>query len=139
MELIFDRTEADSLLGNEKGRYTYQDLNRVEAAVAELCLLAEKLDVHISLQTKTDWTKPGLFSVDTWPTQTQMQRYLQNVHVLCDALETKQPLPSSMAKLNWESANAIEKALAMTLARVQGIINNYQYSGELIAGEEQIL
>lgn len=139
MEFIVDRTEADALLGNPKGRYTYQDLNRVESAVAELCLLAEKLDVHITLQTKTDWATPGVFSVNTWPTQSQMRRYLQNVHALCDALDIKQPLPTSMEKLNWESANAIEKALAMTLERVQGIINTYQYSGELIAGEEQIL
>ena len=139
MDFVFDRTESDVLLGNQKGRYTHQDLNRVESAVSELCLLAKKLDVHITLQTKTDWAPPGTFSVNTWSTHSQMQRYLHNVHALCDALDIQQSLPSSMENLNWEGANAIEKSLAMTLERVQGIINTYQYSGELIAGEEQIL
>ena len=139
MEFVFDRTESDVLLGNEKGRYTYQDLNRVETAVAILCQLAEKLDIHLGLYTKTNWAEPGLFSADSWPTESQMRRYLQNVHRLCDALDLSCALPVSMAKLDWEGANSIEEALAAALVRIQRIINTYQYSGELIAGEEQVI
>ena len=36
MQFITDRTHADVLLGNEKGIYSYEDLNRVERAVAQL-------------------------------------------------------------------------------------------------------
>ena len=45
MELVFDRTKTDVLLGTEKGSYSAADLNRVESAVLELAELAKKLGV----------------------------------------------------------------------------------------------
>ena len=138
MNFITDRTESDVLLNNEKGRYKYSDLNRVEKAVSELCQLAQKLDIYPELTTKTNWSRPGAFSVKTWPTESQMQRYIQNVHRLCDCFGLNLPLPTGMAQLNWEGANNIEKALQYAYVRVQSILNTFYYSGELFAGEENV-
>lgn len=139
MELITNRTEADVLLGNAKGTYGYTDLNRVEQAVAELCSLATRLDIHKNLTIKTDWGLPGTFSADTWPTAEQMARYLGNVHALCDALSLETNLPETMAHLTFVGANEIENALLSAYHRVQGIFNTYQFSGEIYAGEENVI
>ena len=139
MELITDRTEADVLLANEKGRYRYSDLNRVEQAVAELCTLAVQLDIYPKLTTKIDWGLPGAFSSDSWPTEEQMIRYLGNIHALCNCFSLDVALPSTMAHLTYQSANDIENALLSAYLRVQGILNTYHFSGEIYAGEENYL
>lgn len=139
MNLVTDRTQSDVLLGNAKGHYGITDLNRVEGAVATLCTLAERLDISCALQVKTDWTVPDDFSPQTWPTRTQMARYLGNVQALCRAVEVKANLPESMECLNWEGANNIEKALQAVYARIQGILQTFGYSGEFFAGEENRL
>lgn len=135
MNLITDRTKADVLLGNEKGRYGIADLNRVEGAVAELLVLAKPLDINIE-QVKTDWNLPGTFSATEWPTVGQMRRYLGNVSRLCRAVEVMANLPASMEDLNWEGANQIERALLAVEARINHIIEVFRYSGEFFAGEE---
>ncbi len=139
MDLITDRTEADALLGNAKGSYGYEDLNRVETAVAQLCDIIKRLDIHLDITTKTDWSTPDAFSPDTWPTAGQMQRYLGNVHRLCDALSLAVNLPGAMAHLNFEGANEIERALLLAYQRVRGILQAFQFSGELFAGEEYVI
>lgn len=139
INFVTDRTESDVLLNNEKGRYKYSDLNRVEKAVSELCQLAKKLDLYPELTTKTNWSAPSAFSAKTWPTESQMQRYIQNVHRLCDCFDLVLPLPKSMAQLNWEGANNIEKALRHVYVRAQSILNTFYYSGDLFAGEENVL
>lgn len=136
MELITDRTEADVLLGNEKGKYHYSDLNRVETAVKELLELVKPLDFYPQLVTKTDWGDPGVFAVDRWPTNEQLQRYLKNVNTLCDfVLVETDSIPHSPDFWDWKDANAIEKALQDVYLRVMGAINSFRYSGELYAGD----
>ena len=139
MNLITNRTEADVFLGNENGRYRYTDLNRVEQAVAELLTLSARLDIHPKLVTKTDWGLPGEFSAEAWPTKEQMERYLGNVHALCDALSLKANLPETMEHLTFVGANEIENALLSAYSRVQGVLSIYQFSGEFYAGEENVL
>lgn len=136
MNLITDRTKADVLLGTEKGRYGIVDLNRVESAVAWLLSLAEKLDIHEKLDVKTDWSYPGVFSENAWPTVTQMKRYLHNVYQMCRAVEVTAKLPGSMDQLTWEGANQIEKALVAVEERIYNILQAFRYSGEFFAGEE---
>lgn len=139
MELITDRTEADVLLGTPKGYYSYEDLNRVEQAVAQLAELAKQLDELLDLSCKTDWGPPGEFSADTWPTALQMQRYISNVHTLCDRFAPETALPVTMDHLNWQGANDIEKGLHFVYCRVIAILNTFNYSGEIFAGEENVL
>lgn len=135
MKLITDRTQEDVLLGTEKGRYSYKDLNRVEEAVRELNLLARPLDVPV-LSTKTDWGLPGDFSGDNWPVESQMLRYLGNVHRLCGSVMLAQDLPASMQHLDIDGANNIERALEQAYRRMVGVLDTFKYSGELFAGEE---
>lgn len=136
MNLITDRTKYDMLLGTEKGHYGIADLNRVEKAVEELSALVVQLGVRYSPEVKTDWSLPGAFSAESWPTQRQMQRYLQNVKDLCAAAEVFADFPASMARLTWTGANQIEQALAAVAKRIEMILQIFQFSGELFAGEE---
>ena len=83
-EYVTDRTEEDVLERNRKGHYTFEDLNRVENTVKELSEKAEALAVYLGLETKTDWSEDTLFSRNTWITDAQMKRYIQNVRRLAD-------------------------------------------------------
>ena len=139
MKLITDRTQADVLLGTEKGRYSVEDLNRVEQAVAELYVIAKGLDISGITQIKTDWTHYGAFAPDRWPTQSQMARYLGNIRCLCQAVEIAADLPRSMEDLTWDGANRIEATLLAAYTRVMGILQTFRYSGEIFAGEENVL
>lgn len=136
MELIINRTESDALLGNEKGVYGYTDMNRVEAAVAEIAAEFASLGIGIDLATKTDWGLPDDFSKEKWPVASQLRRYLGNVASIKDLFVISVRLPESMDKLNWEGANNIEKVLQAAFARIQGMKQSYHYSGEFFAGEE---
>ena len=136
MEFVTDRTETDVLLKTAKGCYGVQDLNRVEEAVAQLCVLAAQLDIHPGLTVKIDWCLPEAFSPAQWATREQMERYLDNVRRLCEAVEMKAELPSSMEHLTWEGANGIEQALLLVYSRIQNILQAFRFSGEIFAGEE---
>ena len=140
IQLVTDRTETDVLLQTPKGSYSHGDLNRVEAAVEELAALLPRLDLALPLTVKTDWAPPEAFSPETWPTQNQMHRFLQNVHRLCDRLSLPtEALPDSMSRLTWQGANRIEQALEQAQSRAQAILQAHPYSGEFFAGEETIL
>lgn len=136
MDLITNRTESDVLLGNEKGLYSYTDLNRVETAVEEIAAMITALGFALVLDTKTDWTLPGDFSVSGWPVASQMTRYLGNVTAIKNMLSIPIGLPETMGDLNWQSANNIEKVLQNAYARIEGIKKTYRYSGEFYAGED---
>ncbi len=139
MQLITDRTQADVLLGTEKGRYGVADLNRVEQAVAELYDIAKALDASGISRIKTDWAHGAAFSPDQWPTRSQMDRYLSNIVRLCDAAAVAAELPRSMEKLTWEGANQIEAALLAAYDRTLEMIQTFRFSGEIFAGEENRL
>lgn len=136
MDFVTDRTETDALLGNEKGTYSYTDLNRVEMAVEQIAQQVTALGFAIKLQTKTDWSLPGDFSVETWPTESQMTRYLQNIADIKKLFIIPTQIPKTMEKLDWNGANNIEKVLQTAFSRITGIKQAYRYSGEIYAGEE---
>lgn len=136
MNLITDRTRSDVLLNTEKGRYEAADLNRVEEAVGNLCLIARTKVPLALLATKTDWGAPGLFSVSSWNVASQMDRYLTNVKRLCEVTGVQAELPESMRFLTTEGANQIEKALLLVQEHLSKNEKNFQYSGEIFAGEE---
>lgn len=116
IKFVTDRTGSDVLLGNKKGYYSYEDLNRVESAVYEL-----SAEVGLRLDIKKDW-KPGDLIM-----QSDMTRYLQNLYKIRDSFAKKdeeytvKKLPDSMENLTWRSANDIEKMLewAYTLREEQ--------------------
>lgn len=136
MDLITDRTETDAVMGTEKGVYSYTDLNRVETAAAEIARQITNLGFALQLQTKTDWNLPDNFMTETWPTESQMRRYLQNITDIKRVFVISTQIPESMDKLDWRGANAIEKVLQTAFVRITGIKQSYRYSGEIYAGEE---
>ena len=136
MQLITDRSEADVLLGNEKGHYGCGDLNRVEGFVEKLLSQLPELDLSLSLDTKTDWALTDVFSPETWPAKSRMERYLSNVRVLCAHIGLQPVLPQHMERLTHTGANQIEQALLLAQGRIAAVKNTFGYSGELIAGEE---
>lgn len=138
MEFVTDRTEADVLLANEKGVYSFADLNRVEGNVGLLAEELSALGYALELSVKTDWGLPGDFSGDDWPVESQMERYLTNVRTIRNffPLEGKGSLPKSMDKLTWQSANLIEMILTHACVQINAVKQAWKYSGEIYAGEE---
>lgn len=136
MELITDRTEMDVISGTQKGVYSVTDLNRVENAVKEIGFMLSDLGFAVALKTKTDWSIINDFSINSWPVETQMQRYLSNIDAIKKTLSIQIQIPKTMDLLNWSSANNIERVLQTAYTRIEGIKNSYRYSGELIAGED---
>lgn len=136
MDLITDRTETDVVLGTEKGVYSHTDLNRVETAAAEIARQITNLGFALQLHTKTDWDLPGNFTAESWPAESQMRRYLQNIADIKRVFVIPTQLPDSMDKLDWRGANNIEKVLQTAFGRIAGIKQSYRYSGEIYAGEE---
>lgn len=132
--LITDRTEADVLLGTEKGYYTCADLNRVEAAVAQIGSLLPQLGAAERFVTNY-WGIPGSFPAG-WPSEGQMERYLGNVRRIRSMFRIGVEVPESMDCLTIEGANAIEQVLEIAAERAGGILNSIHYSGEIFAGEE---
>lgn len=129
MDLVTNRAEETALYG-------YEDLNRVEAAVEAIGKECKAMGLQFNPKTKTDWALPENFTQDSWPVHSQMVRYLNNVAQIKRIFYCAVPLPASMDRLNWISANNIEKVLEIAMGRIDGIKKSYRYSGELIAGEE---
>ena len=139
MNLITDRTWDDVLQGTDKGHYGPGDLNRVEQAVEELYAMGKALGLAPVGQIKTNWGVPGPFSAESWPTQGQMQRYLANITHLCEAVALEKELPVTMENLTIDGANSIEQALLLTYPRLENMLQNLRFSGEIFAGEENVL
>ena len=135
MELITDRTESDVLLKNSKGVYGYTDLNRVERAVKAVAKLAEQLGKNLNLETKTDWGVPETFPV-SFPTESEMTRYIGNIRAIRNAFNLSTQLPQTMRRLTWKNANNIELVLQSAFKIADQTTPNFQYCGELFAGEE---
>lgn len=154
---------------SNKGAYNLEDMNRVENAVKELCALLVSLPaelVDFAAENGVAWDQlfevpydPELYALTTktnWkdsdvPTVSAMSRYLGNVQTLRGALEYEtDPLPESMKKLDWQGANAIEKALlGLEVAiqayrdKVQGYIENapfaFRHCGSTVCGGNGLL
>jgi len=101
-ELIFDRTNDNLTEGDPKGKYDYEDYNRVGQAVN---YVAAEIG-GTSIVGKTDWVNTSI------PRSSDMNTYRSNVQTILDILELPNPLPTTNdAILTILGANQIEKAL----------------------------
>lgn len=156
--------EKIAYLAGMKGAYNASDLNRVEEASRYMSELlrdmydglqsyAESLGVapqaffdpydpdDYEITAKTDWTTTDYISA------ADSARYLANVVLLTSAVANDYPLlPSSLARLDYEKANNIERSLVLLYnnlveleARLREEILNaslaWYYSGDVYAGE----
>lgn len=101
-ELIFDRTNDNLTEGDPKGKYDYEDYNRVGQAVN---YVAAEIG-GTSIVGKTDWVNTSI------PRSSDMNTYRGNVQTILDILELPNALPTTNdAILTILGANQIEKAL----------------------------
>lgn len=128
MILITDRTESST--------YEYTDLNRVERAALEISTAAQKMGIDLSLSTKRNWGMPGDYAAMEWPVESQMRRYIENIHKIKAVFPCSVHIPYSMDNLTYSGANNIERVLQIALQRIENIPMAYRYSGEIFAGEE---
>lgn len=126
--LIFDRTQADvdrvktltqkliagtatdaeksEWLAGMKGAYNASDLNRVGSAVEYLTDTLYSMGYNVPTVPKDDWTETDI------PVQSQMDIYINNIHLLRDILPYVAPdAPETAAGLSYQSSNNIEEIL----------------------------
>lgn len=115
-----------------KGAYSYIDMNRVESAVAYLVTVFASRGTHLTLTTKTDWTRTG------WPTRADMSRYFGNVEALRNATGVAlnaPPTPTVNTRFDYQKANDLEKILLAIGEWLDSVNRSRYYSGELHSGE----
>lgn len=142
--LITDRTQedVDALLAllaagtnpaaDHKGAYNASDLNRVGEAVNYLVGRLATVGISVRAEVRADWTAADI------PRQGDMEAYLSAVAGIRDKVRAYRPdarLPSSMARLDYAGANAIEDLLASAELVVTRIMLSFRgYSGRLVSG-----
>lgn len=129
-DLIFDRTQADvdraaylpglwengtftgtttelsEWVSDLKGAYNASDLNRVGSAVEYLTDTLYSMGYNVPTVPKDDWTETDI------PMQSQMDIYINNIHLLRDILPYVAPdAPDAPENLTFEQANNIEEIL----------------------------
>lgn len=122
--MITNRTSKDTY-------YNYTDLNRVEAKTAEIAELLTSQGYFTTITVKTDWEKGDR------PTETQMKRYLGNVHKCVDnfCAVPGVTLPVSMKNLLYTDANNIEATLQGLATLVDYMLATLRYSGTFYCGD----
>lgn len=126
--------ERAEWLAGMKGAYNYIDLNRVGAAVEYITTRLNAAGYLVKTAPKQGWTLGAI------PTSAEMSGYLGDVRALRDAVSDALPgttpeLPSSMERLDWRGANAIEQVLLDVNAVIDRINARSVYAGEFFAGE----
>ena len=132
--LVTDRTAADVAQGTDKGFYNASDLNRVEAACADLYQQFADYGYLIAgyEPSVNHWTENGI------PAVGQLDRDLANITALQNtitALSTTPETPETMRFLDYLKANDIERILEDVDALITNIMAGWFYSGELYTGE----
>lgn len=154
MNLITDRTSADvarwrelhdkgfaamneaersEWLGFMKGRYTSEDMNRVESAVASILSAFEELGYpYPSLTVKTSWAR------EDCPTVSDIERYFSNVAKLREAIAVPADTPTAptvKTKLDYRRANDLEKILVTVNSSLTNIPKAWYYAEDIFSGE----
>lgn len=133
VNLIYDRTTKDLYDKADKAYYNASDLNRVETATEYIAKLLKLYSYFKSdLVCKKDWL------MSDFPTENEMNRYLSNIQKLIDSFYLKEDspsLPESMNYLDIKKANNIEKVLYDLNNLIENMISQFNYCGEIYAGE----
>lgn len=99
-------TELSEWVSDLKGAYNASDLNRVGSAVEYLTDTLYSMGYNVPTVPKDDWTETDI------PVQSQMDIYINNIHLLRDILPYVAPdAPETAAGLSYQSSNNIEEIL----------------------------
>lgn len=133
VNLIYDRTTKDLYDKADKAYYNASDLNRVETATEYIAKLLKLYSYFKSdLVCKKDWL------MSDFPTSSEMERYLTNIHLLIDSFYIKKDTPSLPTNMNYldiKKANNIEKVLYDLNNLIENMISQFNYCGEIYSGE----
>ena len=117
---------------HQKGAYTYEDLNRVEAAVAYVANRLKEFGYDLSIRPVETW------SVEDKPNKEDFDRYFWNIAQIRAAItvwKSTPEAPDSVAGFDVNKANALEQILM----DVNQVLNKIQaawfFLGDLHAGE----
>ena len=117
---------------NQKGAYTYEDLNRVEAAVAYVAKRMPEFGHRFKLQTVETW------SMTDKPNAADFERYFGNVAQLRAAIpvwSSTPEAPNSAKGFDVHTANALEQILLDVDQILNHIRDVWLFLGDLYMGE----
>lgn len=125
--------ERAEWLGYMKGRYTSEDMNRVESAVESIQrAFAEFGYPYPSLTIKTSWERSEC------PTVEDIERYFSNVAKMREAIPVSKDTPKAPTvntKLDYRKANDLEKILVAVAGSITNMPKAWYYAGDIISGE----
>lgn len=131
-DLIFDRTGSNLVTGDPKGKYDYEDYNRVGRAIN---YVANEIG-GLGITAKTDWTNTDI------PRGSDITAYRGYVQTIVDVAGTGYNLPTTNnAVLTITGANQIEQALYDThnmLSRIMRWqdVNNLQETWDALDAKQ---
>ena len=131
--LITDRTMADVLAKNERGTYNASDLNRVADGARILRGMLYALGYN-----RTPAIPDKVWETNEIPRASALAAHHEAV-IGQDVLryaQNKHPLPVSLAGLDHEGANNIERFLCDTYSAAKNIPEGYIFSGEIYGGND---
>lgn len=160
-QYVYGSAEWSEYLAGLKGCYNAADINRVSFAHLEISGLIAGLRAELRLEAEDCGCNPDDFQlpageVDVLPTmlmrefpdEKRMAQYLANTRILRDICLPGDTtvLPTSMSKLGYRGANAIEEVLSRCEAgldaqmaelreKMARAVNSRIYAGEAYAGE----
>lgn len=117
---------------HQKGAYTYEDLNRVEAAVGYVANRLKEFGYLSSIPVTQSWT------VADKPNVSDFARYFGNVRTLRNAVTvwgSTPETPNDVAGFDYSKANALEQILVDVDQILTQISQAWFYSGDLYLAE----
>ena len=153
LSLITDRTERDverwRVLHNKgyaaltederaewnaglKGAYNCTDMNRVESAVVFITNRLLEVGIYVEPIVHPEW------HIEDHPTKDDMRRYYDNIALLRSVLPlytTTPAAPTTDKRLDYLTANAIEKILSDLDRQITAINQSWYYAGDVFTGE----
>lgn len=115
-----------------KGAYNYTDVNRVGEAILTLQALFASYGYSVSVDVRTDW------KVGDWPTQAEMDAYVQsvaNIRGVLSVVSTTPAAPSGMDDGTVVIWNNIEQILLDVEDALNRLSQSMWYAGEIYSGE----
>lgn len=112
--------------------YHATDLNRVEAACADLYQRFTDYGYAVTVSPKADWSES-----DT-PTASQMETYrlnIVNLRTVIAVMASTPETPETMRALDYVKANDIERILQDLDTLITNMSQAWFFSGDLYAGE----
>lgn len=123
-------SERAAYFAGLRGRYSYTDLNRVEAKAAEVASLLTAAGYPTSISVKTDWRRSDKLH------HADIVRYLDNIATIRRILpEVMAPPAVPISRwLDYAAANDIERTLWAVESALDGITQYLRRCGTFVAG-----